>query len=143
MGVNRFEDLRVWQLAKTFSDEIGTVIRRPVMQHDRAICTQLNASSLSTMANIAEGFIRGGRKEFAQFVRIAAASNGEARALLHAARGRHYLEKGEYDRMVEMTESIGRMLRVLERRLKEQSTQAPSTSKPQAPTPNQAPGTKP
>ena len=82
------------------------------------MCNQMNAASLSTVANIAEGFVRGGRKEFAQFVRIAAASNAEARALLHAAFGRRYLAKGEYDRLVEMTESVGRMLRVLERKLR-------------------------
>ena len=122
MAINRFEDLRVWQLAKTFCDEIGGLIRRPALQDDRTICTQLNSASLSIMANIAEGFVRGGRKEFARFVRIAAASNAEARALLHATRGRHYIEKGEYERLVEMTESIGRMLRVLEQRLKEPST---------------------
>ncbi|MBI4263633.1 MAG: four helix bundle protein [Acidobacteria bacterium] len=75
------------------------------------------------MANIAEGFVRGGRKEFTQFVRIAAGSNAEARSLLHAAFGRRYLDKTEYERLVEMTDSIGRMLRVLEARLKEPRVQ--------------------
>lgn len=70
------------------------------------------------MANIAEGFMHGGHREFARFVRIAAASNGEARALLHAAYGRRYLPKDEYDRLVDMTESIGRMLRALGSKLK-------------------------
>lgn len=77
------------------------------------------------MANLAEGFVRGGRKEFAQYVRIAAGSNAEARSLLHAAYGRRYLDKADYDRLVEMTESVGRMLRVLERRLREPSPKAP------------------
>ena len=125
MGVNRFEDLRVWQLAKTFSDEIGSLIQQPALQKDYAVCNQLNAASLSTAANLAEGFVRGGRKEFAQYVRIAAGSNAEARSFLHAAYGRRYLEKSEYDRLVEMTESVGRMLRVLERRLREPSTKTP------------------
>ena len=122
MGVNRFEDLRVWQAAKAFSDEIGALIRTPALARDFALCNQLNASALSAVANIAEGFVRGGRKEFAQFVRIAAASNAEARALLHAAFGRQYLPKDEYDRLVEMTESVGRMLRVLESTLREPRT---------------------
>ena len=131
MSVNRFEDLRVWRLAKTFSDEVGGLIRGPAMQKDFAMCRQLSAASLSIVANIAEGFARGRgkdfvQKEFVQFVRIAAGSNGEARSLLHAAFGRRYLERAEYDRLVEMTESIGRMLRVLEKRLKEPRTQNPS-----------------
>ena len=90
MGVVRFEDLRVWQAAKGLCDEIGALIQRPSLQSDHAIRTQLNSASLSTMANIAEGFMRGGSKEFAQFVRIAAGSNAEVRALLHAAFGRKY-----------------------------------------------------
>jgi len=122
MGVNRFEDLRVWQLAKAFSDEIGVVIQGPGLQKDFAMCRQLNAASLSVVANIAEGFVRGRSKEFVQFVRIAAGSNAEARALLHAAHGRGYLAREDCERLVEMTQSIGRMLRVLERRLKEPRT---------------------
>jgi four helix bundle protein len=129
MGVVRFEDLRVWQVAKCLCDEIGALIQRPSLQGDHAIKAQLNAATLSTMANIAEGFMRGGSKEFAQFVRIAAGSNGEARALLHAAFGRKYLDKDEYERLVEMTQSIGRMLRVLEQRLR-------------APRPTVVPGTR-
>ena len=74
MGVVRFEELRVWQAAKCLCDEIGALIQRPSLQNDDAIKNQLNAATLSTMANIAEGFMRGGSKEFAQFVRIAAGS---------------------------------------------------------------------
>jgi four helix bundle protein len=124
MGVTRFEDLRVWQVAKTFSDESGGLIQTPALHGDYAICGQLNAASLSTVANIAEGFVRGGRKEFAQFIRIAAGSNAEARPLLHAAYGRRYLNRTEYDRLVEMAQSVGRMLRVLESRLREPRTNA-------------------
>jgi four helix bundle protein len=73
----------VWKLAKTFSDEVGGLIREPAMQKDFAMCRQLSAASLSIVANIAEGFARGRgkefvQKEFPQFVRIAAGSNGEA-----------------------------------------------------------------
>jgi four helix bundle protein len=122
MGVNRFEDLRVWQQAKAFSDAVGGLIHTPALQKDHVISYQLNAASLSTVANIAEGFVRGGRKEFAQYARMAAGSNAEARALLHAALGRQYLPQADFDRLVEMTESVGRMLRVLERRLRAPST---------------------
>lgn len=81
MGVNSFEDLRVWRAAKGFSDAIGALILRPPLQSDFALRDQLNAAAISVVANIAEGFVRGGRKEFHYFVRIAAGSNAEARAL--------------------------------------------------------------
>ena len=124
MGVSRFEDLRVWQEARMLVDDIGGLITQDQMQRDRALRDQLNAATLSTMANIAEGFVRGRRKEFVQFLRIAAGSNAEARALLHAAASRRYLSAQESDRMIGRTNSIGRMLRRLMESLEAGSTTA-------------------
>ncbi|MGE3403938.1 MAG: four helix bundle protein [Vicinamibacterales bacterium] len=56
-------ELRVWQAAKALSDAIGGLIRRPPLQNDFALRDQLNAAALSIVANIAEGFARGGRKD--------------------------------------------------------------------------------
>jgi four helix bundle protein len=113
MGVSRFEDLRVWQEAKLLSDEVGRLIRRPAIHQDLALRDQLNAAALSVMANIAEGFLRGRHKEFAQFIRIASGSNGEVRSLLHAAHGRGYLSDEERARLLGHTDRIGGMLRRL------------------------------
>jgi hypothetical protein len=60
-----------------------------------------------------EGFEREGRKEFAQFVRIAKGSNGEGRALLYLAHGRGYLEEEEFTRLLNRNTRIGKMLRSL------------------------------
>jgi len=113
VGVTRFEDLRVWQEARSLSDAVGALVRGPALDGDPRLRDQLNSAVLSTLANIAEGFMRGRRKEFVQFLRIAAGSNGEARALLYAAEGRGYLAAGELARLVASTNSIGRMLRRL------------------------------
>jgi len=113
MGVARFEDLRVWQEAKALCDDVGGLIRRPEFRQDAPLRDQLNRAAISTMANIAEGFLRGRRREFIQFLRIASASNGEARALLHAAEGRRHLTPAECRHLVATTNSIGRMLRRL------------------------------
>jgi len=118
MGVNRFEDLRVWQVASGFASEIGGVLEQMAHARDFALRDQLNTAALSTVANIAEGFMRRNRRDFARFIRIAAASNGEARALVHVANGRGYLQAGDYTRLVETTNSIGRMLSALYRSLK-------------------------
>ncbi len=119
MTVAKYEDLRVWQAAKSASDEIGRLVRRPPLSNDFALREQLNGAVLSTLANIAEGFSRGGRKEFAQFVRIARGSNGEAKALLQAAEGRHYFDKDDFGRLMRTLDDIGRMLWGLEQRLRQ------------------------
>jgi four helix bundle protein len=122
MGVQRFEDLLVWQEAKALSDEVGRVLRGSGLRTDFALGDQLNRAVLSTLANIAEGFVRGGESEFVRFLRIAAGSNGEVRALLYAAEGRGYLPKTESDPLVERTNVIGRMLRKLMESLRAGST---------------------
>jgi hypothetical protein len=70
-GVCRFEHLRVWQAAKTQSDRVGTLVRKPEIHCDRAMAEQINAAALSVMFNIAEGFLRRRDKETAQFLRYA------------------------------------------------------------------------
>jgi len=134
MGVDRFEDLRVWQEAKVLSDEAGRVLKGSALRTDFALGDQLNRAVLSTLANIAEGFIRGGETEFIRFLKIAAGSNGEVRALLYAAEGRGYLPKPESDPLVQRTNVIGRMLRKLMESLREGSTKHHR--------PRQGPGTR-
>jgi four helix bundle protein len=53
-----------------------------------------------------------------QFLRIAAASNGEVRALLHAARGRDHITGPELEALAERSNAVGRMIRGLMRTLK-------------------------
>jgi len=74
MGVKRFEDLRVWQEARALSDDIAPVLRRAALADDPKLRSQLGAAVASIMSNIAEGFIRRRRKEFTQFLRVAAGS---------------------------------------------------------------------
>jgi four helix bundle protein len=125
MGVMRFEDLVVWRTAKALCREVVPIMRRPPFASDLPLRHQLNAAPISTVANIAEGFLRGTRKEFARYLRIAAGSNGEVRALLYLARDRRYVTEDEFTNLVESTNAIGRMLHALERKLQPDSAGMP------------------
>ena len=118
MGVCRYEDLHVWQEAKALSTEVFRLHSATTIGRDYALWNQLNAASISVVANIAEGFVRQHRKEFTYYVRIAAGSNAEARALLSLARDRGHISEADSTRLIEMTNSIGRMLRALEASLR-------------------------
>ena len=94
MGVNRFEDLRVWQVAKQQCDQVGALLQRPVFRRDLELSDQVNRAALSVVFNITEGFLRRRDKETKQFLRYAIASNGELKAGFYVAEGRAYLAQG-------------------------------------------------
>lgn len=114
VGVYRFEDLRVWQAAREQCKRVGTLIRRPEFRRDMELASQLNSASISVMNNISEGFLRHHDKEFLQFLRVAAASNGEVRACYYASLDRGYLSDSEATGLIELSNSIGRMTRRLQ-----------------------------
>lgn len=71
----------------------------------------MNAASLSVMFNISEGFLRRRDKETLQFLRYSFASNGELKAGYYAAEGRDYITSDEMTELIELNESIAKMLR--------------------------------
>jgi len=111
MGVDRFEDLRVWQAALQQSNRVGELLKRPAFRIDRELSDQMNDASLSVMFNISEGFLRRRDRETAQFLRYAFASNGELKAGYYAAQGRSYTTHAETKESIALNESIARMLR--------------------------------
>lgn len=105
-----FENLRVWQLSREMCRDVYPIVRCGARERDYPLSQQLNKSSLSVMANIAEGYLRRTHREFAPFVRIAAGSNGETRALLYAAVDRDHVAQQVADPLIALSNDIGRML---------------------------------
>jgi four helix bundle protein len=114
---DRFEDLRVWQAARRQCDDIGLLLKRPEFRRDLELSKQLNAAGISVMSNISEGFLRHRDKEFLQFLRIAAGSNGEVRSCFYVAKGRDYVTVEEGEQLIEGSNAIGRMIRRLQNSL--------------------------
>jgi four helix bundle protein len=112
-----FEGLLVWQAARRLSSQILPIILMAQEARDWPLGDQLNRAVISTIANIAEGYLRRRRREFMQFVRVAAGSNAEVRACLYVALDRGYLQPAAFDTLVEETNAIGRMLEGLQRKL--------------------------
>ena len=78
----RFEDIEAWQKSRILSKKINTITKYPLYKDDPDLRRQLKRSSGSAMDNIAEGFERGGKKEFIQFLSISKGSVGETRSQL-------------------------------------------------------------
>jgi four helix bundle protein len=77
MQYRRFEELPVWQKAKDLAVQIYKVSQQGKVAKCYSLAEQIRKSAVSISSNIAEGFERGSRKEFIQFLYIAKASVGE------------------------------------------------------------------
>jgi len=108
--IKRFEDLEIWQLARQLNNDIFKLTFRHEFSIDFSLKDQIRASSGSVMDNIAEGFERGGNKEFRNFLSIAKGSCGETRSQLYRAFDRNYITQSEFDEHSERTIVLGRKI---------------------------------
>ena len=95
-GARDFEDLGVFQKARELSKKIYPITQREEFKYDTRFVQQIRAAAGSVMDNIAEGFERGGNKEFLNFLFIAKGSCGEVRSQLIRANDVGYLTPEEY-----------------------------------------------
>ena len=107
MTINNFEDLEIWQLARTFSKEIYQITRTQDFRNDTRFCSQIRAAAGSIMDNIAEGFEREGTKEFIQFLYVAKGSCGEVRSQLYRALDAGYILDDKCKALIQDSKTIG------------------------------------
>ena len=88
-------------------------------QRDFELKGQIRRASVSIMANIAEGFGRGGNKEFIQFLFVARGSSAEVQSHLHAALDQEYVDdkkfRTAYDKADEVTRLINAFIAGMEK----------------------------
>ncbi len=94
---SKFEELAIFQKARELSQRIYPVTNKDDFKSDFRFVQQIRAAAGSIMDNIAEGFERGGNKEFLNFLYIAKGSCGEVRSQLIRANDVGYLTKEEYN----------------------------------------------
>jgi four helix bundle protein len=106
----RFEDIEAWQKARKLTREIYTVSNEGQFSKDFGLRDQMRKASVSIMSNIAEGFERGGTKEFVQFLSVAKGSSGELRSQLYVALDQNYLKEEIFDRLLAAALETSRMI---------------------------------
>lgn len=108
--ISRIEDLMVWQNARAISKDIYTITRKPEFERDYRFVQQIRAAAGSIMDNIAEGFGRGGNKEFLQFLSIARGSCQEVLSQLYRAYDVQYISEEEFDKLKGEINTISAMI---------------------------------
>jgi four helix bundle protein len=108
--VERFEDLIAWQKARELTRVVYQVSRQSAFAKDFGLAGQIQRAAVSIMSNIAEGFERGGRGEFHQFLSTAKSSCAETRSLLYVALDAGYIDEATFARMLGRAEEVARIV---------------------------------
>jgi four helix bundle protein len=108
--IDKFEDLIAWQKARELTKEVYQISQHGAFAKDFGLSGQIQRASVSIMSNIAEGFERGGRGEFHQFLSVAKASCAEVRSLFHVALDIEYINKNEFRKIMDKAEEVARIV---------------------------------
>ncbi len=80
--ITKLEELEIWQLARIFAKEINQLLQTDSFKYEFGLKQQMKNASGSVMDNIAEGFGRGSKNEFVNYLTIAKGSAEESRSQL-------------------------------------------------------------
>lgn len=113
-----FTDLKVWQEGHAFALAIYKATERFPARENFGLTSQIQRASTSITSNITEGFERGSKKEFVQFLVIARGSLGETQNQLLLARDLGYITKEQFGALAEQSVVVHKMINALIRSLK-------------------------
>ena len=108
--IRRFEEIEAWKKGRELRKAIYRHSKRGEFAKDFALKDQIRRAAISVASNIAEGFERGGNKEFIQFLSYAKGSCGEVRDQLYVALDESYVSEAEFNALQETCLEVGRLI---------------------------------
>ncbi len=105
-AARRFEDLIAWQKAQELTRRVYEVTGNGHFARDFGLRDQVRRSSVSFMANIAEGFERARQSEFHQFLSIAKSSCAELRSHVYVAQDAKYVDASMYNELMSLAQEV-------------------------------------
>ncbi|MFA5794876.1 MAG: four helix bundle protein [Candidatus Brocadiia bacterium] len=117
MMIKRFEDLPVWQAGRELVKYVYSLTKQTLFKNDFGLKEQVQRSAVSVPSNIAEGFERGTKQEFIQFLYVARGSAGELRSQLYNAYDTGYISqdklKDGVNKCVDISKQIASFIKYL------------------------------
>ncbi|MCK4620884.1 MAG: four helix bundle protein [Desulfuromonadales bacterium] len=107
MKIERFEDIQSWQEARLLVRDVYTFLRDC---NDRGFKDQMQRAVVSIMSNIAEGFERGGNKEFVYFLTVSRGSLAEVKSLSYAGFDLGFIGSEQLETIKDRTRKLNGLL---------------------------------
>jgi four helix bundle protein len=108
--IQKFEDILAWQKARELTREVYAHSKTGAFAKDFGLRDQIQRASVSIMGNVAEGFDRGGDKEFIQFLSVSKGSCGEVKSDLYVALDQQYINPIQFNQLYNSADEVGRLL---------------------------------
>jgi four helix bundle protein len=105
-----FQEITAWQKARVLCSKIYSLANTTDLAKDYKLKDQINGSSGSIMDNIAEGFGRGGNKEFIQFLEVSHGSACECQSQLCRILDRRYIDKDKFNELYSVCTEINNLI---------------------------------
>ncbi len=109
-NIQKFEDILAWQKARELTRAIYAYAKAGLFAKDFGLRDQIQRAAVSIMGNVAEGFDRGGDKEFMQFLSISKGSCGEVKSRLCVALDQQYVNPAQFHQLYNSADEVGRLL---------------------------------
>jgi four helix bundle protein len=108
--ITKFEEIDAWKKARVLTQHIYEITGRGHFARDFGLRDQIRRASVSSMSNIAEGFERGGNKEFIQFLSDAKASAGEVKSQLYVALDAKFIDKSQFEELYHLANETSHLI---------------------------------
>src|SRR3989338_8272975 len=113
MAINSYQDLIVWQKSIELVIELYTLTEKFPKEEIYGLTSQIRRAAVSIPSNIAEGRLRGTRKDFRHFLLNSFGSGGELETQLIIAQRLPKTKNLDYARAVALLGEVMRMLNAM------------------------------
>jgi four helix bundle protein len=118
-SVAQFEQLIVWKKAHELVLDVYKLTKKYPQDEKYRLVDQICRAVSSVPTNISEGSGRNTDKEFIQFLCVARGSLFEVKYQLRLSKDLGYITDDEYETLTKQTESVGRMLNCLIKKIRD------------------------
>ena len=117
--ITKIEDLLIWQESRILVKNIFLITSTDKYSKEFFLKDQIKRSAVSVMSNIAEGYGRGGNKEFVQFLYIANGSLSELKSQLYISFDFNLISEEQLENYLKDVLKIENMIKAFARKIKE------------------------